>query len=575
MPEGNQTTAPPPGSSPSASMAGEQASATPRRWTLSQRLALVYGCVSVVILLGAGAFTWWQAAILSDRNQDLAITETGRIADRIGAALGQARQGLAVLASTNPLAHGPEACQSGLNAAHLAMDAVIRHLLIADAEGRIVCSTLGSLIGRQVTAVAVRTTELTGHPVVGALVSSAPDLGDVLCVAYPLRPNGRHEGVLVATVAVETLRETAARSRPDLEGLRAWLQDASGASTSLIGPESPLPDLPAIVHASYMPPLPPDAGTARSKGQFLIEARATDDLSVVVALPERTIRASAPLEVALPPLLLAFVLLAGLGALFWSIQRFLVGPLEAATCRLESADELLPPSEPEGHAPSDVENLIRRLGATRMARDEAVRLRDTLLREAHHRIRNHLALVASFLRLQERQLSDHAALQALRAAQDRLVAIGMTYELLHDGGQYVPLDKMLDRFCRALAARDASAGSAAQVEADLHPLTVPADVAMRIALVVNELATNAMKYAFVGRAPGVVRITLRPNGSQGGFTLCVTDNGAGLPTDHRRGLGMTVVDSLLRGIDATIEHLPGPGTGYVITWLPRLPPPIG
>ncbi|MFH5926460.1 sensor histidine kinase [Roseomonas xinghualingensis] len=579
MPEGSHTTtllpaSPFPGGSDAA-----HAQRGRRRWTLSQRLAFVYGCISFVILLGAGLFTWWQASLLSARNEDLAIAETRRMAERIGSVLAQAHQGISVLASMNPPSHGPEACQTMLNAAHLTMDAMVRHLLVIDANRRIACSTLASSVEYVGADTVIRTAELTGRPVTGALRQSALGLGTVIGAGHPIRRNGRHEGVVLATVTVRDLREVTASNLPNFQGLRVWLVDAAGESASLVGPEAPLPRLPDALRASLRAPHM-EAGIALADDQFLIEARATDDLAVIAALPERAIRAGAPLEVALPPLILAFMLLAGLGALFWSVQRFVVAPLEAATRRLEAFENAPPGTnlalDTEIDAASDVSDLIRRLGATRTTRDEAIRLRDMLLREAHHRIKNHLALVASFLRLQERQLSDHAALQALRAAQNRMVAIGMTYELLHDGaGQFVALDKMLDRFCRALAARDLTEGHATQILADLAPLEVPADIAVKIGLVVNELATNALKYAFVGRGPGTIRVALRPAGT-GGFTLRIADDGAGMPNEPSRGLGLTVVDSLLRGIDASIERQPGPGTAFLITWLPRgTPKPVG
>ncbi|MBP0493682.1 sensor histidine kinase [Roseomonas indoligenes] len=540
------------------------------RWTFSQRLALVYGAVSLVILLGAGAFTWWQAETLSARNEDLAIAETRRLAERVGSALEQARQGVSILAVADPMANGPGACSALLNAAHLTMEALVRHLFVVDAQHSVTCSTLPSMVGRQATQGVSRTAELTGRPVTGALVPSSFGAGQVIGVAHPIRRNGRHDAVVVAAVTVEGLREAIARYVPARDGLRVWLLDSAEASVGLVGTPDSLPVLPDALRASFNAPTPEDAGIAAAAGHVLIQARATDDLSLVASFPESAIRAGAPLEVALPPLLLALVLLAGMGALFWSVQRFVVAPLEAATRRLEAPDGTLPAEAADREAPSDVADLIRRLGATRATRDEAIHLRDLLLREAHHRIKNHLALVTSFLRLQERQLSDHAALQALRTAQGRMVAIGMTYELLHDGpGQRVALDTMLSRFARALEARDVTEGAtAARVETDLAALEVPADVAVKIALVVNELATNALKYAFAGRGPGTVRITLRPAG-EGGFTLRVADDGNGMPDELRRGLGMTVVDSLLRGIDATLEREPGPGTAFLITWLPR------
>jgi two-component sensor histidine kinase len=561
---------------PAAALAGPADSETPdqpqRRWTISQRLALVYGCVSLVILLGAGTYAWWQASNLSRRNEALAVAETQRLADRIGGLLAQASQGVAVLSATAPLDRDPESCQDALNAAHLTMAAFVRHLFFVGPERQIICGTLPDAMENSAgDSALIRATEMTGRPLTGTLDRRALALGPVIGVGHPLRRLGRYMGTAIAIVTVEDMREITARSLPAIHGLRVWLRDSADATTSLVGPESEMPPLPGALHASLMAPRPTDAGMAMSKGHLLVEARATDDLTVVAEVPRSFVRAGAPLEVAIPPLLLASVLLAGLGALFWSIQRFVFAPLEVAMRRLESPDGSSQPEENESGAAADILELIRRLGATRSTRDEAIRLRDLLLREAHHRIKNHLALVTSFLRLQERQLSDHAALQALRAAQGRMVAIGLTYELLHDGaGQFVALDQMLARFSRALAARDMAEGRATQVETDLEPIEVPADIAVKIALVVNELATNSLKYAFVGRAPGTVRITLRRAGRDG-FTMRVADDGAGMPEGARRGLGMTVVDSLLRGMDARIERLPGPGTVFLITWNPRIP----
>ncbi|WP_043829121.1 sensor histidine kinase [Muricoccus aerilatus] len=564
--------------------------AQPRRWTLRQRLALVYGAVALVILLGAGVFTWWQADALSARNTELALAETRRMAGRVASALAQARQGTAVLAAADPLALGPEGCTALLNAAHLRMDASVGHLFAVGPDRSVTCSTLPSTIGQRLASPSVLTVELTGRGLTGALSTSTFGLGQVIELAEPIRREGLRgrgaqgqapgaplggtvAGVVAATVSLDGLRSASRRFLPEIEGLQVWLLDASGSSASLVGPDAPLPSLPEALHASYLARIPVDAGVASNNGHLLIQVRATDDLSLLASIPSGVVEAGNRADIVLPPLLLVGVLLVGMGALFWSAQRFVVAPLEAATQRLEAAGDIPPPALGAESGAADVADLIRRLGATREAREEAIRLRDTLLREAHHRIKNHLSLVASFLRLQERQLSDHAALQALRAAQGRMVAIGLTYELLQEGtGQTVALDGMLERFARALAARDTTEGGGNRIITDLEHMEVPADIAVKIALVVNELATNALKYAFVGGTSGCVRIALRrageAGGEAGGFILHIADDGIGMEPEGRRGLGMNVVDTLIRSIDARIERLPGPGTAFVIAWSP-------
>ncbi|HEY8612162.1 MAG TPA: hypothetical protein VIL69_12810, partial [Roseomonas sp.] len=251
--------------------AGPDGKLPPHRWTFSQRLALVYGGVSLVILLCAGAFTWWQASLLSARNEELAIVETRRMAEHVGSALTQARQGISVLAAADPMERGPEACSALLNAAHLTMDAIVRHLFVISANDRVTCSTLPTAIGRPVFSSVVRTTELTGRPVIGVLGESIFGLGQSIGVGHPLRQDGRPDGAVAAAVAVEELRAAVSQHLPRIEGLRVWLLDSAGSSTSLVGPHQPLPPLPDALHASLIAPERVDAGIATDKGQFLIQ----------------------------------------------------------------------------------------------------------------------------------------------------------------------------------------------------------------------------------------------------------------------------------------------------------------
>ncbi|MFC7735174.1 sensor histidine kinase [Roseomonas sp. GCM10028921] len=540
------------------------------RWSFGQRLALVYGAVSLLIILCAAAFSARQASLLTARSEELAVAETRRLAERVGSTLARAAQGIATLAVAEPLARGAEGCGALLNAAHLTMDADVRHLFVTGPDGRVLCATLPGAAGRLADSPTLRTIQRTGRPANGLIGEAGLGLQGVIGVGHPLRRNGQPVGAVTAALSVEELRSTAAGEPAAIPGLRAWLLDAAGGSLSLLGPQGPIPALPEALHASFAAPEPVGAGRAAHGGTFFLKARVTDDLTLVATIPQHLLRAGAPLEVALPPLLLALILLLGMGALFWAVRRFVIAPIEAATRRLEAGEPLLPSGD--GGPPGEVADLLRRLAVTRTGRDEAFALRDALLAEAQGRIRDHLALVATFLRLQERQLSDHAALQALRAAQGRILAIGTSYEMLEEGpGQLVPLEGMLGRFAHALAARDLTEGNATQIQMDLRPIEVRADVAVRTALIMNELVTNALRYAFIGRAPGTVRIALRSlapadGAVQAGFTLLVTDNGAGMPDQPRRGLGMTVVDSLLRSIDARIERLPGPGTAFLVTW---------
>lgn len=268
-----------------------------------------------------------------------------------------------------------------------------------------------------------------------------------------------------------------------------------------------------------------------------------------------------------PVLLSGLLLLLGLGGVAWASRTLVVQPVAAAARRLEGCPA---PSGPahgdydETQAPAEIAELVQRLGAARATQEEAVRLRDLLLRESHHRLKNHLTLLGSFLRMQERQIDDPAALAALRAAQGRMMAIAATYDLMHEAGAAeVSLDGMLERLARALPERE---GSAASMDTDLAPVSVPADVAVKLGLVVNELATHALRH---GPPGGRVRIVLRAEGD--GLVLLVSDEGPG-QTEVPKGLGMTIAEGLARALGARLGRLPSPLNGWEVAWSPRRDP---
>ncbi|WP_376095013.1 sensor histidine kinase [Roseomonas sp. CCTCC AB2023176] len=536
-----------------------------RRWALGTRLAAAYGVLALLAVGAVGATVWSGSRLLAEREEALAVGEVARLADRVAAVLDRAEETAAVLAASLPT--DPAACTAALEAASAARPALAGRTTLVGPDRHIACADfrapLGAPLGATVAATAtLATAERTARPA-GPSLLVAPGGEPVLLLAHPVRRGSRSLGVLLTELPVAALREgvggwDAATAR----GL--WLLEAGGTSAALHEAGAPVPAFDA--DPLFGPePARMSRMVVRAAEGLLVGQRVDDDLVLLAAIPPDAFRPPLPPEVLAPPLALAALLLAGLAALFWAVGRFVLGPLEAATRRLEAPGAILPDTR-EARAPAEIAQLIERLGAARATREEAVQLRDLLLREVNHRIKNHLALVASFLRLQERRLSDHAALQALRTAEGRMRSIALTYELLHEGADdQVALDRMLDRTAKALTARDAAGGPV--IETELEPVSVPADVAVKVGLVVNELATNSLKHAFVGQPPGTVRITLRQRGA--GFVLRISDDGAGMPPGARRNLGMTVVDNLSRAIGAAVERLPGPGTAHQLTWQPN------
>ena len=149
----------------------------------------------------------------------------------------------------------------------------------------------------------------------------------------------------------------------------------------------------------------------------------------------------------------------------------------------------------------------------------ALREKDALVREVHHRVKNNLAIVASLLRLEQNRIDHPAARAVLQDMAQRVRSLALLHDLMHqshhitevDLGTY--LEQLAQRVFRSLAGDTATV----RLRLDLAHVTMAASPAISCGLLVNELLTNAIKHGFPGGRTGEVTVTLRIE----------TDRGAG------------------------------------------------
>ena len=197
----------------------------------------------------------------------------------------------------------------------------------------------------------------------------------------------------------------------------------------------------------------------------------------------------------------------------------------------------------------------------------AERVKDLALSELNHRIRNDLAMMASVLELQTRAQTDPGAKAAFRSAVGRIHVIANAHDHLlpRDDQSSIDMKEYLTDCCRHLAdtLRDVRP-IAVNVEAD--PIYLPSDKAVPVGLMVNELATNAFKYAFPDDRAGTITVRFR-NRSDRELELVVEDNGKGCPQGAKEGLGSRIVRLLAQQLkgDVTTESV-GPGCRKIIAF---------
>lgn len=196
-----------------------------------------------------------------------------------------------------------------------------------------------------------------------------------------------------------------------------------------------------------------------------------------------------------------------------------------------------------------------------MARERA----EVLLTEVNHRVANSLQLVAVLVGMQMRSVSDAAAKDALRETQSRINAISLIHKSLYTSGDVtnVALNDYLGAMLGNLETAMKRDGHTAILKCYLEPISLRTDASVSLGVAVQELVTNAFKYAYPGDQPGEVRVHLKRL-SDDKAELTVEDDGVGMASNARpsgTGLGSKIVQTMASALQTRVEYINrGPGT---------------
>jgi PAS domain S-box-containing protein len=188
---------------------------------------------------------------------------------------------------------------------------------------------------------------------------------------------------------------------------------------------------------------------------------------------------------------------------------------------------------------------------------------DILLQELTHRVKNSLQIIAAMVSIEARMQSSGEGQAALERVSHRINALGHLYSKLSKAGTVEAVDaaSYLDELCRDLIASvHQEGGTSIVLETDIESELLPTDRAIPIGLIVNELVTNAVKFAFPGDTKGTVLVTLKR--APGELRLTVADDGLGLdPQRADSGLGGRLVESFAQQLGGQlIRQSDGRGT---------------
>lgn len=196
----------------------------------------------------------------------------------------------------------------------------------------------------------------------------------------------------------------------------------------------------------------------------------------------------------------------------------------------------------------------------------ALERHQVLLKEMNHRIKNSLSIVSSMLRLQSSSTSTSTATEQLEAAAHRVHAVARAHERLYqtDDVEHLDIGRYIEQVCGDV---DASVAHCEIIVDAQHDILIATDKAIPLALMVNELITNAAKHAYEGQSSCKIWVGVVREGST--IRVSVRDEGIGLPASFDlakgKGLGMRLVRAFLQQLDATVAINPQPrGTEFAV-----------
>lgn len=206
--------------------------------------------------------------------------------------------------------------------------------------------------------------------------------------------------------------------------------------------------------------------------------------------------------------------------------------------------------------------LLRAYAARNLELEAAIERNHYLFRELHHRVKNNLQAVSSLIRLQP--LPDVVRTDMAR----RIAAMVAVHEHIYRSDQFdsVELASYTDHLIREIARTYHQ-----QVRLDLRlaPVTVHRDTVLPIGMIVNEVVSNAFKYAFVDDREGVLSVELRTNGD-GEAILTIADNGPGMRSDATKGMGSRLINGFVSQIGGRYAFETGDGLTFRLEFSTRL-----
>lgn len=202
---------------------------------------------------------------------------------------------------------------------------------------------------------------------------------------------------------------------------------------------------------------------------------------------------------------------------------------------------------------------------------KSLKEKEMLLKEVHHRIKNNLQIISSILYLQSTYVQDQATLNTLKEAQNRVQYMALIHENFYKSENLSSIDakKYFEELTQQLSESYVKPDQKIQIEIHCASTYLDLHTAIQCGLIVNELITNSLKYAFAGRTDGLIRVEFY-HSQENEFKLIISDNGIGIPDsidlENPKTLGLDLVRGITDSLKGQIYFESGEGCKITIVF---------
>ncbi len=194
--------------------------------------------------------------------------------------------------------------------------------------------------------------------------------------------------------------------------------------------------------------------------------------------------------------------------------------------------------------------------------------KELLLRELHHRVKNNMQIISSLLSLQTQHIKDDRDLKIFESSQNRVKTMSLIHEEIYSSQNFshINLAEYIRNLTKELLTSIIDNPARIKLKVDVEDVNMEIDTVIPLGLLINELVTNSLNYAFPNSLEGQIIVDLHHNEDK--FILIVSDNGIGIPEDidfkKAKTLGFQLVNNLINQLDGEIEVDNSGGTTFKV-----------